>query len=41
MSYFGSWDQSSGWYEQPRVVNDMNDKESHERKPQDGMNCIG
>ena len=41
MSYYRSWAQGSGWYEQLKVVNDMNDLGSRELKPLDVMNNSG
>ena len=38
MSYYRAWAQGSGWYEQLKVVNDMNDLGSRELKPLDVMN---
>ena len=38
MSYYGLWAQGSKWYEQLKVVDDMNDLGSHELKPLDVIN---
>ena len=41
MIYFKSWNQSSRFYKELKVMDDMNDSGSHELKPLDTMNYSG